>query len=252
MHTHVLNLTYATEYPCLEPAVGENLLLFYPDDLTPPEQAQFETHLKGCDACRERLTLRTVLEDTGALERLAREALHLLKHGRFEAALGRYNQLLERIPDLSKTSIGQTFFAPEHLQPLTAARTGEHDWMPFLADEYTPNSYALTAAAPRTLLPLRLEYADGRVKGVLTKAGGLTFFTLDEAQAEFAAGIRLVGCVRLPRPSVKVWRISPGKTQRLERYDALFDATILSPGVEQTLRMLRVLPLESSASDLTS
>jgi hypothetical protein len=236
MNTTV-DLDILKTYPCLEPEVGEELLLFYPDFLTAEEKQQFESHLEGCEACQERLKVRHIMGHLVHIKMILKQARIFLEARRYDDAIALYNRVLEREPDLSDTSIGQEFFHPDMLFPMTAARSETKDLMPYIFPEYSPETYALSATTTRYPFPLTVEYAHGKVKGTLTTAGKLIFFTLEEAKEEFEKGVKLVGKILHPTVTFKVWGLALGKPERLGTIESLFG----SPDFMDIARMLHTL-----------
>lgn len=240
MNTTV-DLDILKTYPCLEPEVGEKLLLFYPDFLTVEEKQQFETHLEGCETCQERLKLRHVIGHLAQIKMILKQARILMEARRYDDAIALYNRVLEREPDLLDTSTGQEFFHSDVLFPMTTARSETKDLIPYIFPEYSPETYALSAATTRNPFPLAVEYAHGKVKATLTTAGKLIFFTLEEAKEEFEKGVKLVGKILHPAVTLQVWDLIPGKPKRLGTIESLFGSPEFTD-ITRMLHTLRVFP----------
>jgi hypothetical protein len=236
-----LDLDILKTYPCLEPEVGEELLLFYPDFLTAEEKQQFEIHLEGCEACQERLKLRHVIGHLAQIKMILKQARILMGARRYDDAIALYNRVLGREPDLLDTSTGQEFFHSNVLFPMTVARSETKDLMPYIFPEYSPETYALSATTTHNPFPLAVEYAHGKVKGTLTTAGKLLFFTVEEAKEEFEKGVKLVGRILHPTIALKVWDLIPGKPKRLGTIESLFGSPEFTD-ITKMLSTLRVFP----------
>jgi tetratricopeptide (TPR) repeat protein len=237
MMNTTVDLDILKTYPCLEPEVGEELLLFYPDFLTADEKQQFETHLEGCEACQESLKARHIMEHLAHIKMILKQARILMEARRYDGAIALYNRVLEREPDLLDTSTGQEFFHSNVLFPVTTARGETKDLIPYIFPEYSPETYTLSASTTHNPFPLAVEYAHGKVKGTLTTAGKLIFFTLEEAKEEFEKGVKLVGKILHPATMLRVWGLALGKPERLGTIESLFG----SPDFMDIARMLNTL-----------
>jgi hypothetical protein len=120
---------------------------------------------------------------------------------------------------------------------MTVARSETKDLIPYIFPEYSPETYALSATTTRYPFPLAVEYAHGKVKGTLTTAGKLIFFTLEEAKEEFEKGVKLVGKILYPAVALQVWELVLGKPERLGTIESLFG----SPDFMDIVRMLNTL-----------
>jgi hypothetical protein len=247
-----IDLDILEGFVCLEPDVGEALLPLYPDMLSADEKARFELHLEGCDLCREQMKLWRVTGQALRLEALVKRATDVLANHRYAEAIDLYNRVLRIEPNFADIAAGGEFFQAEVWHPLTAARHKERDLTPYLAPSYAPERYQLAAAATTDIFPLTVEFADGKVKGKITTAGQSVFFELIETQAEFDAGLTLVGRILQPVRLLKAWDIRAGapvdaaggaerKKHRLGTLSDLFQSVEFSEVLE-TLRSFNVLP----------
>lgn len=235
-----INTFILDHYCCLEPEVGEHLLFLYPEFLSVSEKQVFERHLRGCESCQERCKLwKAVALETRTKAMLARVQA-LIADRQYAEAIELYNNALELQPDLIDAPEREACF--ELALPPTAARTGEMEITPYLAQEYAPERYEMAAAKTGKAFPLTVEYADGKVKGKIVTAGRLVFFELLEVSEEFAAGIMLVGKVLNPVTMLKTWEILSGKKQRLGAVEDLFESVEM-PDVINTVKRFRVFPI---------
>jgi tetratricopeptide (TPR) repeat protein len=236
-----IDLNILEEFVCLEPKIGERLLLLYPDFLSAEEKTRVELHLKGCELCQERLKLWRVTGLKLRIPAFIKQARELLQERHYDEAIRLYNIALELDPKMMATSEGQAFFDSEAWFALTTARTEDQDLTPYVAPSYAPERYQMAAAKIPEPLPLAVEFADGKVKGEFSSAGQLVFFELLETWEEFEAGVMLVGHILQPVVMLRAWEIPRGQKQRLGTIEALFGAGE-SSDVLNAISMFKVFP----------
>jgi len=229
-------------YCCLEPEVGEQLLFLYPEFLSDDQKQAFELHVQTCEACRERQKFWQAMGLAFRVEALLNRVTSLIVHQDYQGAFETYNQLLGIHPDIWKTLAGETCFQAGAWQSLTAARSKDRDFTPYLAPGYAPQTYQLAAASSFHIFPLTIKYAGGKITGKLSTVGRQVFFELVDASDEFQEGILLAGTILQPVIMLKSWSIVPGRKQRLGRLHEFFESVEL-PHVIDALRRFKVYPL---------
>lgn len=227
---------------CLEPEVGEELLLFYPGLLSDEERQQFERHRAACDYCREAYQFWRATGVTSGVKAALAKAKHYVHRHQPERALVLYNRAARFVPDLADTADGQAFWDASGWFQLSAATMKARDLMPFIFPSYAPTSYALAAATDEAAFPLFVEYAQGQVKGKISAAGNIIFFELFHLGPAFQAGVFLVGKNLDPPIPMYIWKITPGQKHRLGTIASLFGKFDMQH-ISNTLRTFRVFAI---------
>ena len=237
-----VDLDIITQYCCLEPEIGEALLYLYPEFLSDEQRAAFERHLEGCEFCQER---RKLWQATGLDVRAAallKQVKVLFTERRYEQAVGLYNQTLSLQGELWDRPEGRECFQAGAKLSLTAARSKKRDILPYFDPRSAPGAHELAAAAPHSIFPLTVEYAEGKVKGNISTLGRQVFFELQDVSDEFRDGIVLVGKILRPAPLLKSWELTLGEKQRLGTLNELFGGTKIElPQVIDSVAMFQVL-----------
>lgn len=180
-----VDLDILTQYCCLEPECGEQLVFLYPEFLSDEQRSAFELHLEGCESCRER---RKLWQATGLrvrLDALLKQAERFFAENRHEEAVELYLPILTLQADLRPGDEGIRTFQEGRGLPLTAARSKQRDILPYFRPRNAPDAYELAAAAPHSIFPLTVEYAEGNVKGKISTQALLVFFELQDVSEEF-------------------------------------------------------------------
>jgi tetratricopeptide (TPR) repeat protein len=246
-----IKLDVLEHFECLEPKVGAELLLLYPEFLTPEECERFELHLQSCEHCQERWKLWRATGLAVRIEAILQRANALLDEHRYEDAVAEYNRAARLAPALEQ-GIGKSFWEHTAWTLPSAATSHGADILPFLSTAYAPDAYQMAASVQRlSPFPVDLKYEDeqGTVNGKITSRGRQVFVTI-EASGDYAAGMKLLARVfhapkesnadAPPVPTFQWWEITPGQTQRLGTIETLFGSQ--EPDVLKWLNTFRVIP----------
>lgn len=228
---------------CLEPEVGEDLLPFYPEFLSPEKKAQFELHLEGCEFCQERWKLWQATGLALRVEAILNQAKDLLQHRQYAEAIARYNHALAIAPEIFETADALEFLQHDAWMPLNSARSKTRDISLFVVPNHEPGAQVLAAASVVSAFPITLEYDQGNVMLKISALGRFIFSELVHVSQEFEAGIQVVGKEASVKTALRTWTLLPGKKYKLGAIDVLFGSADFAD-IVRTLRTFRVFPLQ--------